>query len=57
MSVGIVRCALLEDSIVSHKCGEKFYGEYDSSIHCDDPDMGIDCYMNASEAREGHQFR
>lgn len=33
---------VLEDSIVSYKCAEKFYGEYDSGIRYDDPDMGID---------------
>lgn len=33
---------VLEDSIVSYKCSEKFYGEYDSGIKYDDPDMAID---------------
>ena len=33
---------VIEDSIVSYKCGEKFYGEYDGGIRYDDPDMGID---------------
>lgn len=33
---------VLEDSIVSYKCGEKFYGEFDSGIRYDDPDMGIE---------------
>lgn len=32
---------VLQDSIVSYKCAEKFYGEYDSGIKFDDPDMGI----------------
>lgn len=32
---------VLEDSIVSYKCSEKFYGEYDDGIKWDDPDMGI----------------
>jgi len=32
---------VLEDSIVSYKCAEKFYGEYDSGIKWNDPDMGI----------------
>lgn len=32
---------VIEDSIVSYKCGEKFYGEYDGGIRYDDPDMGI----------------
>lgn len=33
---------VLEDSIVSYKCAEKFYGEYDDGILWDDPDIGID---------------
>lgn len=33
---------VIEDSIVSYKCAEKFYGEYDSGIRYDDPDMGIE---------------
>lgn len=33
---------VLEESIVSYKCAEKFYGEYDSGIKFDDPDMGIE---------------
>ncbi len=32
---------VLEDSIVSYKCGEKFYGEYDDGILWDDADIGI----------------
>jgi len=32
---------VLEDSIVSYKCAEKFYGEYDGGVKYDDPDMGI----------------
>lgn len=32
---------VLEESIVSYKCAEKFYGEYDSGIRYDDPDLGI----------------
>ena len=32
---------VLEDSIVSYKCNERFYGEYDGGIKWDDPDMGI----------------
>jgi len=31
----------LEDSIVSYKCGEKFYGEYDDGILWNDPDLGV----------------
>lgn len=33
---------VLEDSIVSYKCGEKFYGEYDDGILWDDPDIGVE---------------
>jgi dTDP-4-dehydrorhamnose 3,5-epimerase len=32
---------VLEDSVVSYKCGEVFCPEYDSGIRWDDPDMGI----------------
>lgn len=33
---------VLEDSIVSYKCGEKFYGEYDDGIIWDDPTIAVD---------------
>lgn len=33
---------VLEDSIVSYKCAEKFYGEYDSGIMWNDPDIGVE---------------
>lgn len=32
---------VLEHSIVSYKCAEKFYGEYDDGILWDDPDIGV----------------
>lgn len=32
---------VLEDSIVSYKCGEKFYGEYDDGILWNDPDLAV----------------
>lgn len=32
---------VIEDSVVSYKCDEVFYGEYDSGIKWDDPDMNI----------------
>lgn len=32
---------VLVDSIVSYKCGEKFYGEYDDGILWDDPEIGV----------------
>jgi len=33
---------VLEDAIVTYKCSEKFYGEYDDGILWDDADIGID---------------
>lgn len=32
---------LEEPSIVSYKCAEKFYGEYDDGILWDDPEIGV----------------
>lgn len=32
---------VLEDSIVSYKCAEDFYAEYDSGIRWDDPDIAV----------------
>ena len=32
---------VLEDSVVSYKCGEVFYGEGDAGIMYNDPDIGI----------------
>lgn len=32
---------VLEKSIVSYKCAEKFYGQYDDGILWNDPDIGI----------------
>lgn len=32
---------VLEDAIVSYKCSEKFYGEYDDGIKWDDPDIDV----------------
>lgn len=32
---------VLEDSIVSYKCAEKFYSEFDDGIRYDDPDINI----------------
>lgn len=32
---------VLEPSVVSYKCGEKFYGEYDDGILWDDPELGV----------------
>lgn len=33
---------VLEESIVSYKCAEKFYGEYDDGIYWNDPDIGVE---------------
>lgn len=33
---------VLEDSIVSYKCAEKFYGEYDDGIVWNDPDLAVE---------------
>lgn len=33
---------VLEDSIVSYKCAEKFYGEYDDGIMWNDSDIGVE---------------
>lgn len=33
---------VLEESIVSYKCGERFYGEYDDGIRWNDPTLAID---------------
>lgn len=32
---------VLEESVVSYKCAEKFYGEYDDGILWDDPELGV----------------
>jgi len=32
---------VLEDSIVSYKCAEKFYGEYDDGVMWNDPDLAV----------------
>lgn len=32
---------VLEKSVVSYKCAEKFYGEYDDGILWNDPDIGV----------------
>jgi dTDP-4-dehydrorhamnose 3,5-epimerase len=33
---------VLEESVVSYQCAERFYAEYDDGIRWDDPDIGID---------------
>lgn len=37
---------VLEKSIVSYKCAEKFYGEYDDGIMWDDPDIAVTWPLN-----------
>lgn len=37
---------VLEDSIVSYKCAEKFYGEFDDGIIWNDPDIAIAWPLN-----------
>jgi dTDP-4-dehydrorhamnose 3,5-epimerase len=32
---------VLEQSVISYKCSEKFYGEYDDGIMWNDPDIGV----------------
>lgn len=36
---------VLTDSIVSYKCGEKFYGEYDDGVLWNDADLGVEWPM------------
>lgn len=38
---------VLEDSIVSYKCAEKFYGEYDDGVMWNDPDLAIEWPLEA----------
>lgn len=33
---------VLEESVVSYKCGEKFYGEFDDGIMWNDPDIAVE---------------
>lgn len=39
---------VLEDSVVSYKCSERFYGEYDSGIRWDDPEIGVEWPLAAA---------
>lgn len=43
---------VLEDAIVSYKCSEKFYGEYDDGILWDDPEIGVDWPLHLVGGRE-----
>ena len=38
----------LDDSLVSYKCGEIFYPEYDDGIRWDDPDIDVQWPLEAS---------
>lgn len=42
----------LRDSIVSYKCDEKFYSEYDDGVRWDDPDIGVDWPVELVGGRE-----
>lgn len=43
---------VLKESIVSYKCAEKFYGEYDDGILWDDPDIGVTWPLELIGGRE-----
>ena len=43
---------VIEDSVVSYKCAEVFYGEGDSGIAYDDPDIGIEWPMELIDGEE-----
>ena len=44
---------VLQESIVSYKCSEKFYGEYDDGIRWDDPDIGVQWPLELVGGSEG----
>ena len=43
---------VLEPSIVSYKCSEKFYGEYDGGIKWNDPDINVNWPLEKIGGRE-----
>lgn len=43
---------VLKESIVSYKCAEKFYGEYDGGIRWDDPEIHVDWPLDRIGGRE-----
>lgn len=43
---------VLEPSIVSYKCAEKFYGEFDDGILWDDPEIGVQWPLELVGGRE-----
>jgi dTDP-4-dehydrorhamnose 3,5-epimerase len=42
---------VIEESIVSYKCDERFHAEYDDGIRWDDPDIGIEWPLSSVEER------
>ncbi len=43
---------VLEESMVSYKCSEKFYGEFDDGIRWDDPDIYVEWPLDLIGGRE-----
>ena len=43
---------VLEPSIVSYKCSEKFYGEFDGGVRWDDPDINVEWPLEKIGGRE-----
>ena len=43
---------VLEDSIVSYKCAEKFYGEFDDGVLWDDPELAVQWPLELIGGRE-----
>lgn len=43
---------VLEESIVSYKCAEKFYGEYDGGIRWDDSEINVEWPLDRIGGRE-----
>jgi len=53
----MIRWEAVRGCFAKNSIAEKFYGEYDSGIHYDDPDMGIDDPMSVSVARRGSSIQ
>lgn len=47
---------VLEESVVSYKCAEKFYGEYDDGILWDNLDIAVACPLERIGGRENIIF-
>lgn len=43
---------VLEDSVMSYKCAEKFYGEYDGGVKWDDRDLGVEWPLDLIGGKE-----